>query len=307
MNKCRIDAKREFNVSVSACLFYARIGHGVEYLCNEYDSIHGALVKTFGWCRGKFVSNLHSYDRFSIVDDKCEFVWRQGLKHDSSKVMELDYREGKYINKLGGSVELEDHLVYGLFKSSDLSLEQVKTPRKFTIVTQNKVGQSTDYIRNYPRTYKYLNDVSEYFDRRKSSIYKGKPRFSIFGIGAYSFKKYKVAISGMYRKTTFTIVYPDQNGKPQMLDDTCYFLGFDDLEVALAVQSVLNSPPVQNLLDSLIFQESKRSITKDILMRISLLRAADYFSDKQLRTKVKRKISDHQSIASIESSQLSIF
>ena len=60
-------------------------------------------------------------------------------------------------------------------------------------------------------------------------------RFSIFGIGDYSFAKYKVTISGMYKRTTFSLVLPE-NDKPLMLDDTCYFIGFDTIEAAQVAQ-----------------------------------------------------------------------
>jgi len=172
-------------------------------------------------------------------------------------------------------VKLEHHLLYGLLKSSDLKGEVINSYRKTTIVTQKKVGQDTSYIKHkYPKTYQYLNKNRAYFDKRKSSIYRGKPPFSIFGIGDYSFAKYKVAISGMYKSTTFSLVLPD-NEKPLMLDDTCYFIGFDTFEEARIVQKILNGDVVQSFLKAIIFSDAKRPITKDILMRIDLKEACE--------------------------------
>jgi len=54
--------------------------------------------------------------------------------------------------------------------------------------------------------------------------------FSIFDIGNYSFKPYKVAVSGLYKQTKFSLVEP--NGTVLVLDDTCYFIGFDTLREA---------------------------------------------------------------------------
>lgn len=71
----------------------------------------------------------------------------------------------------------------------------------------------------------------------------------------------------MYKRTTFSLVMPE-NGKPLMLDDTCYFIGFDNLKDAKVAQCILNSNVVQEFLASIIFPDAKRSITKDILMRI---------------------------------------
>ncbi|MEM6396583.1 MAG: hypothetical protein AAF741_09560, partial [Bacteroidota bacterium] len=175
-----------------------------------------------------------------------------------------------YINKINEEIQLESDLVYPLLKSSDLKYEFIQHSRLYTIVTQQSIGQPTRHIKDrFPRTYDYLNTHSEIFEKRKSSIYKGKPRFSIFGIGDYSFKMYKIAISGMYNRTRFSFVGPI-DGKPVMLDDTCYFIGFDDEAIALKVHAQLNSELVQGFLKSIIFPDAKRKITKDILMRIKL-------------------------------------
>ena len=55
-----------------------------------------------------------------------------------------------------------------------------------------------------------------------------------------------------------------------MLDDTCYFLGFDDRDTALLVAFLLNSPPMLEFLESIAFNDAKRPFTKDLLMRLDL-------------------------------------
>ena len=62
--------------------------------------------------------------------------------------MELDKVSGGYCNKLGQIVDLEEELVFGLLKSSDLKHETVDSSRKVTVVTQRKIGQDTSYIQN---------------------------------------------------------------------------------------------------------------------------------------------------------------
>ena len=191
--------------------------------------------------------------------------------------MELDKVNGHFVNGLKEEFKLENDLVYGILKSSDLKNIVVKETRKFTIVTQKKVGQETNYIKyDLPKTYKYLFEHQEIFNLRKSSIYINKPPFSIFGIGDYSFKPYKVAISGLYKTFHFTLVLP-QNGKPLMLDDTCYMLGFDKLEFATYTMILLNSEKTVQFLKSITFPDAKRTFTKDILMRIDILELAKTF------------------------------
>ena len=53
-------------------------------------------------------------------------------------------------------------------------------------------------------------------------------------------------------------------------DDTCYQIGFDRLEDAEVILRLLSSMQVTNFIRSISFPDSKRTITKDILMRINL-------------------------------------
>jgi hypothetical protein len=265
-----IDAKKEFNVSVNACLFLCSFNKLIDTIINEYDFYSKKLINEYGWFENKFVANVKLYKKSRSIDGKFPFEWRQGLKHDASKIMELEKRNGYYINNKKETVELENGLVFGLLKSSDLKGSVIDKSRKYTIVTQRKIGQATDYIKQqYPKTYNYLSKNIEFFTKRKSTIYKGKPMFSIFGIGDYSFKPYKVAISGMYKTTLFSLVKPNEN-KPIMLDDTCYFVGFDTLVEAEITRFLLNKNITQNFIKAIAFKDAKRMITKDLLMRIDL-------------------------------------
>ncbi|MFK7796430.1 MAG: hypothetical protein AB8E82_03175 [Aureispira sp.] len=273
IRQLNIDAKKEFKVAVNASLCLAQLNTTPAYTCQEQDFYTQETKTKFGWEQDKFVYSIADYHTVQALDDISPFVWRQGMKHDCSKIMELEQSEEHYINGFKELVVLEEDLLFGLIKSSDLKHETLQSHRKTTIVTQKKIGQDTHYIKDYyPKTYTYLDKNRAYFDKRKSSIYKGKPPFSIFGIGNYSFKKYKVAISGMYQRTTFSLVLPNQN-KPRMLDDTCYFIGFDTLVEAQIAQKILNSTLVQALLKAIIFPDAKRPITKNILMRIDLKKA----------------------------------
>ncbi len=266
-----IDAKKEFNVSVKACLFLCSLNKYPDLIINEYDFYTTKLIRKYGWVNGKFVANVELYLKSKSIDGDFPFIWRQGIKHDASKVMELEILNSHFTNNKRETVEIEGELVFGLLKSSDLKGRVIDSSRKYTIITQKKIGQETKYIKlQYPKTYNYLFNNIEYFNKRKSSIYKGKPAFSIFGIGDYSFKPYKVAIAGMYKTTSFSLVKPDKNNKPIMLDDTCYFVGFDTQIEAEITRFLLNKEITQNFIQSIAFKDAKRMITKDLLMRINL-------------------------------------
>jgi hypothetical protein len=77
-----------------------------------------------------------------------------------------------------------------------------------------------------------------------------------------------VAISGLYKQTKFTLVEPHKT--VLLLDGTCYFIGFDNFEDAKITQFLLNKPEMQEFIESFIFIDAKRAITKDLLMRIDL-------------------------------------
>lgn len=288
-----IDSKKEFNVSVNACLFLTHLNCEPELTCTAFDFYTKDELTTFGWYMDKFVYSVQDYDESSIVDGNSTFVWRSGVKHDCSKVMELEQVNGHFKNALGEEINLENNLTYGLLKSSDLKEDKTNSFRKLTIITQKKIGQETKYIKDkYPLTYNYLTSHKEYFDKRKSSIYKDKPSFSIFGIGDYSFAPYKIAISGLYKSTHFTLVSPS-NSKPIMLDDTCYFIGFENLKMAEIAHYLVNSELVQKFLKSIIFSDSKRSINKDILMRIDFARAFESTDYEQASKEIKGLESEH--------------
>jgi len=286
IEKYCIDSKKEFNVSVEAALLYCQLNSNPSIECNEFDFYSLEKRLSFGWLNSKFVSNLADYNQTKEIDGVCPFEWRQGIKHDCSSIMELERVNGHFVNNKSDEIELEEDLVYGFLKSSDLKNTVIKNTRKHTIVTQTKVGQETSYIQHlYPETYSYLKKNISNFQARKSSIYNGKPLFSIFGIGDYSFKPFKVAISGLYKTYHFTLVLP-QNDKPVMLDDTCYFIGFDKIEYAVYAIILLNSKTTEAFLKSITFSDAKRVFTKDLLMRLDLLNLAKLISRNEIEEQI---------------------
>jgi hypothetical protein len=63
-----------------------------------------------------------------------------------------------------------------------------------------------------------------------------------------------------------------------ILDDTCYFLGFNSYLDALFTASLLNRSIVKQFLQSIVFKDAKRPYTKEILMRLDLSRTASRLS-----------------------------
>lgn len=267
----KIDSKLEFNVAVDACLLVV----GGKKIKTKKTPIYDDLTRAsnfceFGYVDGDLVSDFNSYNKFKHFDGGSSvYVWRSGIKHDLSRVMELEKIGGKYQNGDGEILDIEDISVYPLLKSSDLGNNRTE-PRRYIIVTQTSTGDSTDAIKTTaPKTWVYLNSHLEDFANRKSSIYKNRPIFSIFGIGDYSFSDWKIAISGMYKNLNFTII-PPFNGKPVMLDDTCYSIPCKSKEEAEIIHKILSSEKCLDFIKSLIFLDAKRPITVDVLKRLNI-------------------------------------
>lgn len=275
-----IDAKREFNVSVAASLFYCSFKDRIEEMqCEVKDFYTKQSVQEYGWVNNSFVSDIAAYRNYAFIDGESPLKWWSGVKHDCAKVMELSYNGSQYVNGLGEIVDIEDDMIYPLLKSSDIKGGIISTTKKYVIVTQQSTSDDTQWIEcKYPKTYQYLLEHAEYLDNRGSRIYKGRSRFCMFGIGKYSFKPYKIAVSGLYKKANFSIVTPIL-GKSVMLDDTCYMLGLNTLEDAIITQNILNSSSVQSFINALIFIDAKRVINKELLMRIDLMNIVKYMRD----------------------------
>ncbi len=281
-----IDAERDFGAAVSASLLTMELGTSNRtFSCHvsKLDVPH-VMTKEFGWIRNKFVADLHAYTSNSALDGRSPLTWRQGLKHDCARIMELDVRGKIVVNGHDEVVDVEYESIFWLLKSSDLRRFEVDSARKKVIVTQHHPGEDTSYLRvAAPKLWQYLTRHAEQFEKRKSSIYRNRPPFSMFGVGDYSFKLYKVAISGLYKEPHFSLVLPIED-RPVMLDDTCYILGFDTYKEALMAASLLNSATVKQFIQSIVFSDAKRPYTKDTLMRIDLTQAALRVSFDALRT-----------------------
>ena len=273
MSLYRIEAQRWFNVAVDAGLFKLELNQGeVSYDVAEYDNpVDANHIRTFGFYGRNMVADLDSYRQVADLEGTSRLIWRQGVKHDAAKIMELTYRNGILRNGYGDHVDIETDYLYPLLKSSDVqSVTLGYVPRKYVIATQKRVGQQTVHLReNAPKLWRYLSLHADRMDSRKSSIYKNAPRFSMFGIGKYSFQPYKVVVSGFYLPARFVVV-SEYQGKPILIDDTCYSLSFDEEWKAYLICALLNHPKVSQFLASITFSDSKRPVTKGLLERIKL-------------------------------------
>jgi hypothetical protein len=271
-----IDATAEFGVSVDACLLYTNTGITESELTAR---VYGSLsfdqpLKTFGLSAGELVSDVETYGELRDLDGSEHRKWRSGVKHDAAQVMEFTRDNGHFVNGLGERYELEDDYIFPLLKSSDLANDRLR-PARFVLLTQRRVGEQTEVIRRTaPKTWRYLLDHADQLDNRGSSVYANRSRFSIFGVGDYSFSPAKVAISGLYKNLHFRAIGGTE-GKPIVVDDTCYFIACDSKQEAEFFAELLNSETAQRFVSALVFTDAKRPVTADVLKRVDLQKLAE--------------------------------
>ena len=107
----------------------------------------------------------------------------------------------------------------------------------------------------------------------------------MFGVGAYSFAPWKVAIAGLYKTLRFVKIAP-LDGRPVLLDDICYFLPCE----AEADCELLASKPATEFLSALAFWDAKRPITARLLNQLDLVQVAKRVGWVETSRKVERQL-----------------
>jgi hypothetical protein len=70
------------------------------------------------------------------------------------------------------------------------------------------------------------------------------------------------------------VLVAPSDGRPVMVDDTCYSIACSNQKEAELLYELLSSDEASAFLNSLIFSDSKRPITVDVLRRLSIVELA---------------------------------
>lgn len=164
--------------------------------------------------------------------------------------------------------------VYPLAKGSDVANLRIDCLNRRLLVPQRAMSESTEAMSGeLPKTSRYLHSQSDAFAARKSSIYRNRDQFAVFGIGGYTFAPWKVAICGLYKRLTFAVFGP-LDGRPVVFDDTIYCLPFENEPQARHVQRLLASGVACRFFNARIFWDAKRPITAELLRSLDLAAVA---------------------------------
>jgi hypothetical protein len=258
-----IDARRWFGASVEAGLLQLRIRPAATTTADRMAVDRGWA----GLVGGRFVHDVDAYA--ATHEAERPLAWRQGIKHDLARVLELKPAPGGgHVNGFGEPVDVEADALAPLYKSSDLA--RGRPPgRAFPLYQHDLSGPLPDLAARWPRLHAYLELHRDRFRARRSSIYRGKPEYMLFGVGGYTLAPYKVAISGFYKQPRFALLEPSPAGAPPLVDDTCYLLPFATREAAEATAAHLNRRSVTDFLLAITDVTAKRPFTKDVLARIA--------------------------------------
>jgi hypothetical protein len=267
-----IDAAAHFGVAVDAGLFVSRLrsdGKPIAAYVDIAAELGGTVVRRAGFRSGRFVEDLDAHANSAHLEAAEPVPWRQGVKHDAAKILELVPNEGKLTNGLGEVVSVEPDVLCPLYKGSDVA--NGRDPRRlFPLFQIDLSGPMVDLPARWPLLATYLERHATALGARRSRIYAGKPPFSIFGVGTYTLAPWKVVVSGLYPTMKFRVVGPSAKGNPPLVDDTCYLLPFATEIDAKVVADHLNGAEAQELLRSLVDKGAKRPITKAILSRVAI-------------------------------------
>ena len=276
------DASKIFGISADACLFLIKLTDKKFFpaVCTVYDFENPNISKKIlGYRDGKFYNDISK--TICDFDGECIFEWRQGIKHDCAKIMELTFSDGKFFNGKNELVDVEENFIFPLVKSSHIKNPLIKNFSKYVIVTQKFLSEDTANLKfTAPKLWNYLKQNEQIFCNRKSKIYKNAPPFAMFGVGEYSYLPYKVCIGGFNKNPFFALIFSDKNSV--MLDDTCYFIGFKNFDAAYTAMIYLNSDKVKFFLQSLSLTESKRPFTKKILSRLDFYKICANISSEEI-------------------------
>lgn len=268
-----IDARRWFGASVEAGLFEMvwepRSTKPPITEIQLAESLSASRVTCAGLVNGNFAHDVPAYwDAMSMEASGDDgLVWRQGLKHDAARVLELRVGPTGLVNGDGEVVDVEPEVLCPLYKSSDIA--NVRPPSRVLPLYQFDLsGPDRLMQKRWPKLAAYLDRHRDAFDARKSKIYAGKDPFMLFGVGKYTSAPFKVAVSGLYKSPRFSVLRPSNEGAPPLVDDTCYLLPFDTRDEAEAVADYLNSPETLRFLAAICDITAKRPYTAAVLRRI---------------------------------------
>jgi len=185
--------------------------------------------------------------------------------------------------------KIEKDLVYPIIKPRHIKKWIIKG--YYNIIIPHKkhgMNNESELRVNCPKTYNYLFSFKDELLKRASRWFKGgdKPFYSLFGIGEYTFKPFKVVWSSIGYLPAFAVatkVDDDYIGSKEIIpDNTIGYISFDSLDDAHYVCAILNS----GLVEKLFSHRSTKSKWGISITAVKNLPIPQYDSNNELHKKV---------------------
>jgi len=215
------------------------------------------IQKNLGTIEGK---NLYQARRGASTEPYGVF-WlevKQVLSNGNIIVSNLVEKGKRSIPKIEATIEPD--LVYSAVRGRDIT-RWGTTPEIYVLITHNKtsgkVYTEQEIKTNHPRTFGYLANFKEVLLSRGSKFLKGLAErtsfFTMFGIGDYTFAKYKVLWKRMANDIVASVVSQVKTPfgyKTVIGTDTTALFAVDNESEAHYLCAIINSTPVRDFIKS---------------------------------------------------------
>ena len=202
----------------------------------------------------QYVFNTGNSDyvaRKGITTDRHGIFWVDALdssvKNGKIRIQNRT-QEGrtKGIQQVVGIVEAEN--IFPMLRGKDVTKFKAIPPDFYSLVPQREMHGDPDLLFNHPETYHFLDQFKKELEKRSSykRFQKGKPFYSLWSTGSYTFSPYKVLWREMNSKEFFAAYIgpvddPILGHKIVIPDHKLYFIPVDTEEHAAFLTGFLNS------------------------------------------------------------------
>lgn len=255
--------------------------------------------RNFYKARHGVVNDLNSLFLIDILETTNQGIKIQNLGNKGKKKIKVSTKV------------IETDLIYPLIKPKDTKRWGIDS-YQYMIVPHQKAGENNEsFLRvKLPKSYAFLSSFKKELATRKSKWFYGgdKPFYSLFGIGDYTFEKYKIVWCCMSYKPDFSVVSKVKDEKigvkTYIPDNTIGYLSVKTSDEAHYICSILNSDKVKALF-ALRSSKSKWGISIDMVNKVPIVefnKENPQHSELITLSKKAHKLKDIKKIEEIEDS-----